>query len=243
MIEKGLAVTKKHNQSGAALLIVLMAILLLSGLGLSLALTTSAETSIATNYRVGLEGFYAVDAGLERALQDLLVLADWDTVLVGGARSGFVDGAPSGERTLADGSRIDLGQVVNQANCGRNTSCTVGQMDAITADRPWGSNNPRWQLYAHAPLSRLLSDVRLPWLYYAVVMVADDPLETDGDPMRDELVVSNPGAGILSVRAEAFGPRGAHHVVEATLARVDPLSDPSVERGPLVRLLSWRLIR
>ena len=44
---------------------------------------------------------------------------------------------------------------------------------------------------------------------------------------------SNPGAGILQLRSEAFGPGGAHRAVEATIARA----------GVGVRIISWRLVR
>ena len=231
--------TERDHESGAALLIALMAIMLISALGLTLALTTGAETIIAANYRDGVQGLYAADAGLERAFQDLLALGDWDPVLNGFTRSTLVDGGPSGERVLADGSRIDLTGVVNDANCGRKTGCTSGQMDAITGDRPWGANNPRWNLYAHAPLDDLVTEPRLRTAYYVVVLVADDPSENDGDPLRDGVDPRrNPGTGLLSVRAEAFGPRGAHRAIDATLAR-DAERSP-LTGGPVVRLLSWR---
>src|SRR5439155_21725553 len=39
---------------------------------------------------------------------------------------------------------------------------------------------------------------------------------------------ANPGAGVLALRAEAFGPRGAQKVIEATIARTDTTT---LERG------------
>ena len=38
----------------------------------------------------------------------------------------------------------------------------------------------------------------------------------------------NPGTGVIAMRAEAFGPRGAHKVIELTLARTDT---SELERG------------
>jgi hypothetical protein len=227
------------SSQGVALVIVMMAMLLLSALGLSLALTTSTETMIAANYREGLQGLYAADAALERALEDLVPIADWDVVLAGSVRSSFVDGPSSGDRTLADGSKINLSEVVNQANCGRSASCTSGQMDALTEDRSWGANNPRWRLFLHGPLSELVGGERLAALFYVLVMVADDPSETDGDPLRDA-ISPHPAAGLLAVRAEAFGPRGARRKIDATLARVNPGGGSGGASGPAVRLLSWR---
>ena len=49
----------------------------------------------------------------------------------------------------------------------------------------------------------------------------------------------NPGAGVLALRAEAFGPRGAHTIIEMTVARPDAAG----EGGGRARVLSWRQIR
>ena len=68
--------------------------------------------------------------------------------------------------------------------------------------------------------------------FYVIAMVADDPSETDDNPLADGIEGIHPGAGVLALRMEAFGPRRAHRVVEAT-----------VSRQPSVRLLSWRELR
>ena len=39
--------------------------------------------------------------------------------------------------------------------------------------------------------------------FYVVVLVADDPAEIDGNPLVDG---PGPGFGVLTMRAEAFGP-------------------------------------
>ena len=80
-------------------------------------------------------------------------------------------------------------------------------------------------------------------------MVADDPAENDNDPARDGAVPCggavpvltgdppapscNPGSGVLALRAEAFGPRGVHKVIEATIAHAGaPLRGPGEQAGP-----------
>src|SRR6185295_7455772 len=55
--------------------------------------------------------------------------------------------------------------------------------------------------------------------FYVVLMVADDPSEDDGLPLQDGLLEGNPGQGVIALRAEAFGPRGAHKTIEATISR------------------------
>jgi len=219
-----------------AIIIALMSMLLMSALGAALVLTTSSEALIAANFRNAQEGVYAADAALERAMDDLGAVADWSAILDGSTGSAFVDGTPSGVRTLADGSPLDLGQTVNMMNCRKVTSCSASNLVANTAQRPWGANNPFWRLFAYGPLSSLLPDHAIDSAYYVIVMVADDPSENDNDPLQDGRSATNPGAGVLTLRAEAFGPRGTRQVVELTAAR------PGVgEAG--VRVLSWRLIR
>ena len=76
--------------------------------------------------------------------------------------------------------------------------------------------------------------------FYLAVLVADDPAETDGNPLADG---PGPGFGVVMLRAEAFGPGGTHAAVEQTLARVgaDELTDIPDLHG--VRVVSWRADR
>ena len=219
-----------------AIIVALMAMLLMSALGTAVILTTSVETLIAANFRSAQEGLYAADAALELAIADLDALPDWNAVLDGQRPSAFVDGPQSGSRTLADGSLLDLGQVSNLTNCRKATPCSASDLTANTAQRPWGANNPVWRMFAYGPLSTLLPSHTIDSPSYVVVMVADDPSENDNDPVRDGHSSSNPGTGVLVLRAEAFGPRATHQVIEATVAR--PGADPAG-----IKVLSWRQVR
>src|SRR5439155_19669116 len=67
-------------EDGIALIIAMMAMLLLSALGLALVLTTSTETMIAGNYSTSHEGLYAADAIPERTMDDLLTVPDWNRI-------------------------------------------------------------------------------------------------------------------------------------------------------------------
>src|SRR5437016_10326833 len=115
-------------ETGLALVIALLATTLMLALGGALVLLTSSETVIAANFRAGHEGLYAADAAFERALVDLRTVPDWTRVLSGGERSSFADGAPSGSRTLIDGSVIDLAQIANLANCQKTTTCSNAEI-------------------------------------------------------------------------------------------------------------------
>lgn len=69
-----------RNAQGFALLLAILALLLVSALGLTLVATTAAEVEMAANYRASQQALYEADAGIEagkRLLRDL----DWDTLL------------------------------------------------------------------------------------------------------------------------------------------------------------------
>jgi type IV pilus assembly PilX-like protein len=239
---------KIQDEQGVALIIALMAMMLMAALGAAIVMTTTSETIIAGNFARGDEGLYAADAAVERALDDLLTVANWNDLISGKIQSAFVDGVPSGGRTLPDGSTIDIGQAMNMANCGKVTACGSAELTGnSTGQRPWGLNNPVWQAYAYGPLSNMLPTGTINSAYYVMVLVADDPSETDNNPLADGLTQCagsevwdnyvpgdpasapcNPGTGVISLRAEAFGPRGAHKVIELTVARTNT---QNLERG------------
>jgi hypothetical protein len=217
-----------------ALIVVLLATMLVSALAAAMVTISSSELMIAAHFRRAFEALYAADGAAERAMADLAPQTDWDAVLGGAAQSTFVDGPPFGARLLTDGSMVDPSQVRNLANCRKVRTCTDAEMNAVTAERPWGANNPRWQPYAYGRLADLLPNPAGGPPFYAVVLIGDDPSEDDDDPMHDGGGSRQAGLGVLVLRSEVFGPRGTHQVVELTLARSGP--------GRL-RLVSWRAIR
>jgi hypothetical protein len=219
---------RMFDEDGVALVLALMTLLLLSAIALALVLITSTEIAVASNYRDAQVVLSAADAALERETGELLAQSDWDAVLAGVARSTFADGPPGGSRQVPGGGAINLGEVLNLANCGKAAGCAIADLDRVTADRPWGPNNPRYVLFAYGPAALLSASIVPAPRVYLVVMVADDPTENDADPLRDGLTADNPGRGILTVRAEAFGAGGAHKAIEATVARLDT---DTTERG------------
>jgi hypothetical protein len=133
--------------------------------------------------------------------------------------------------TLPDGRTVDLAKATYMINCGKTSACSDTDMNTSTMDRPWGRNNPRYRLYAWGPVNDLISTGTLNSPYYVAVWIADDMTETDNDPSIDggppqpddsgNTPSSNPGSGVMTIRAEAFGPNGAHHVIEATISKTD----------------------
>jgi hypothetical protein len=222
--------TTVGREDGVALLIAMIAMLLMSALGTALMLTSSSETLVAAHFRDSVDARYAAGALLERGVAELLTVENWSPLIAGLSRSPWTDGPPSGPRTLPDGSTLDLAQVVNLASCQKSIACAQADLEAITADRPWGSNNPRWSLYAYGPLRGLLGPGAIESRDYVLLLVANGPTPA-----------------LLALRAEAFGTHGARAVVEATLGRRGRLDagrdyNDDSEQGA-VKVLSWREVR
>ena len=222
------------GRSGSALVLVLMGMMLLSAVGLATLLLATADTQAAANQRDAAAALYAAEAGLELAASELADVFDWDAVLSGSATSVFADGPPSGSRPLPGGGTIRLEEIASLATCGASAGCSAAARQAVTPDRPWGANNPNWRPYRQGRLSPggSAQDV------YIVVLVGDDPSENDGNPERDGLAPGNHGAGVLTLRAEAFGPGLSRRSVEAVMARV---AVPGGAFAP--RFLAWREVR
>jgi len=136
------------NDRGAALILSMMAVALLSALALSLSVLTSTETKVAANYTTAHEMMAAAETALEFAVSETLGISDWSGIAAGSTRSAFVDGLPLGPRTLADGSTVDL--------------------TALTATL----GDDSWHLFAYGALGRL-ENVRSN--AYIVVWAAPNP--------------------------------------------------------------------
>ncbi|HEX7087876.1 MAG TPA: pilus assembly PilX N-terminal domain-containing protein [Vicinamibacterales bacterium] len=222
----------RRDERGIALIISLLAMLLMTALGMALMLNSQTEMLIGANYRDSVEGAYVADAGIERVMQDVLTIPDWNQILSSpdgvraGVTSGFIDSTVT--PTLPDGRTIDLTRATNMINCGKTSTCSDADMNAVTRERPWGANNPRFRLFAWGPVNDLIPTATLNSPYYVAVWIADDPSENDDDPLTDGVADTNYGRGVLALRAEAFGPAGAHRIVEATIARTD---STEMERG------------
>src|SRR5512140_1111529 len=85
-----------------------MATMLLTALVLSLVMVTSGETMLTANYRQSQETLYGADAGIERVVQDILTVSQWNQLLSpgGNLQSSFTEGPTA--VTLPDGTSIDV---------------------------------------------------------------------------------------------------------------------------------------
>lgn len=245
-------------EGGIALIVTLLAMALCSAVGAALVLGASVVALMAEQVAASLAARYAAEAAMERALAELRDATDFTSILNGATVSAFTDGAGSGTRTLSGGIHVNLDEVVSQANCTRPSGCSDAQIAATTTDRPWGRRNPRWRLFSFGPLANDDDPGVAGFPVYVVVLVADDPADNDEVPEEDggpDGTALNPGAGVLLVRAEAFGRREAARGVEATVVRHDLVArarwgaaDPAT-RGPIptdpprLEVVGWKELR
>ena len=200
------------DERGVALIIALMAAMLLTALGMALIMVTRTETKITANFRNSQEALYAADGGTERVVQDLLLVPRWNDLLTGTMTSSFHDATTTPDLP-GGGSEINLASATAQLQANTDTL------------NLWGANNPRWRLYAWGPVTNLLPSATIDSWMYIAVWVADDPSEIDGDPLTDT-------NGVLTLHSEAWGPGGAHKIVEVTVART---TSTEIERGQIAQ--------
>jgi hypothetical protein len=172
-------------ESGIALLLTIMTMLLLSVLAAAIVLLTSTEALVASSFRSCRETFYAAEAAGEWSLAELKALKDDWTGVVNGLRpSSFADGAPSGTRMIAGDSIVDLTGI--------------------------GASNPGWRLFSYGPFETL---VRAPEVarFYIVTLVSPDPASLDVLSVR--ALALGPRGARRAVELQLFrSVRGVHVV-------------------------------
>ena len=230
-------VATRNSERGVALLIALVAMSVLSMLGVALLLSASVDRLAGTNHEDAVTLANSAESALELAVRDLNRIADWNRVLDGTVQSTLVDGPAGGVRAPRPGLMIDLDALTNDLTCGNQLSCSGGAIQAATAERPWGANNPRWRPFLHSLLRS--GTPRRVDTSYVVVWVGDDGSEADGDPLTDGGGPASEGRYKVRARAEAFGPGGSRHAIEAELAR-SCTADGTCAPG--IRVQSWRAV-
>ncbi len=210
-----------RGESGTALFLAVVLVMLLTAVGLAAILASHAETLIAANFRQSREALYVADGATARMMKDLADLANWSAALSGVATSTFIDGPADVQKTLPGGGRVVL--------CCGPASLTADVQLRGNGGGDWGLDTPQWKLYGWGPASVWSAGDRIQSVFYIVVWVSDDAADGDGDPSADsnETVVLN---GL------AIGPAGARRAVRAEVQRA--LGAEGQPRG--VRLRSWR---
>ena len=227
----------RTTERGVALLIALVAMSVLSILGMALLVSASVDRLSSTNHADAVSLSNAAESALELAARDLNRIADWNSVLDGSLQSTLIDGPVGGVRAPLPGLTIDIVALTNDLTCGNWSSCSDAAIGAATAERPWGANNPRWRPFLYSTLSS--GTPRREGAAYIVVWIGDDGSETDGDPATDGGGPAGEGRYMVRARAEAFGSGGGRQAIEAELARSCTADETC---SPGIRVQSWRAV-
>jgi hypothetical protein len=220
-------------ERGAALVAAVLLVLLLTAAGLGLALTAGLEPAMARAFEGRALAGNAAESALVLTAHALASLLDWNVALAGTWRPAGVIPAGPADTVLLGGRVAAVPVLTHLATCHQLDPCQPADRTAVTADRPWGANNPAFLLVgqvtlgAGPPGAAAEGEVRR-----VFVWIADDPSETDGLIDRDGGPDGVwPGRDRLVIRAEAYGLQGAHAAAEAVAERRGGL--------PLVRLRRW----
>ncbi len=200
------------RDAGAALVLALLVTVLLAALAGGLITLGDTEAALAHNHRAAGEVRYAADAAIERALADIANVASWTDLLTGLVRSPLY--ASSTTPATPWGTPVDLMVLTTEVQA---------ESDAVAV---WGLNNPSWRVYASGTLDAAAGSVLPAAAAYLVVWVADDPSETDNNPMADT-------NEIVLLHGLALNGLGMRSGAQVTVQRT----------SGVIRIPAWRQVR
>jgi hypothetical protein len=169
-----------------------MALSVLTALAATLVLGTMTETAVAASYREGVETFYAAEAAVEFAIQDLAAVSDWEGIVAGEQVSTFVDGPPLGVRRVG-GVLFDL----------------AAATDDVVAATGGYDDDREYRIYANGRFSDMLPGAASGSPYYVVVWTAGVG------------VTETERQSTISVVGRAYGPTGSRRSIVVTVIRPD----------------------
>ena len=226
----------RGSESGFALVLALLALLLLTFLGLTLAVTTSTELQIATNYRWSEQARYVAEAGIEAGKIMLHDTLTWENLLPTPRSDPWVgDGSPAavplvprpGVRDFEGGDCDDRGQgmgygrVLNFGNGGPGTT-PQQYIGDLRQSEPVGV----FTLWVRRPLHYLPSGQIIDW--GGAVGPPLLPVSADADNNNLILVaegsapfVAAPGGS--AAQQQLMGRAKATYVIEVALSEDPPI--------------------
>jgi Tfp pilus assembly protein PilX len=217
------------GEGGFALILAILALMLLTTLGLALATTTSTELQIATNYRWSQQALYNAEAGVE-AGKAILRTVNWASVLP--AARTTTPGAPWSGLTLAGspggGAAAPFARNDEWGNPTRNFENSVcdkkgfGMGYGVVLDD--GGASAPYQ-YVTTPLGQNLNGAFTLWIRRPLNFRTDAQLD-DYSADSDNLILVSEGIAPFTGGniTTAFGAANRSvQVIEVSLGRVVPL--------------------
>jgi hypothetical protein len=210
------------DERGFALILALLALMLLTFLGLTLATTTSTELQIAGNYRAAQQAFYNAELGLEVGkvllfnVQDPQLLLPYPRPNAWDPASGpvnppvprFAGATRNFENSACDqrGSGVGYGAVLDSG-----TRPTPYENIAAIYNVPIGPTLPA--------LPRTVQGAFTVWIRRPLITLADGTVRDDPDNRRVVLVAEG-------VAPSATATNRAVRLLEEQVNVVDPCKDP-----------------
>jgi len=195
-----------------ALVSALIATVVLTGLGVALALVGLEESMLAGHDRASRALRLAADSAARLAVSDLTAAPSWTAL--SSLTSRFAETTMRPPSPWGP-SEVDLAAETARVQAETDASGVPGEAARV------------WRLLSAGPLARAAPGSGCGPVYL-VVWVADDGADTDGDPEID----SN---GILTIRADALGPDGGRVTTLVSLQRTAVSGEPD-----RVRILTIR---
>lgn len=207
-----------RRQSGFALVLAILALMLLTFLGLTLTATTSTEMQIASNYRWSQQAYYNAEAGIE-AGKSLLRTMDWAAVLPAarvGAWNPTSFSSPGSKPTMAY-TRADGANSASR-NAERGACDSYGNGAGYGAVLDDGGSMAPYQNVS-ALFGQTLNGTFTLWVRRGLTANANGTFQDNAT--NDELVLTAEGSA--PYRRESVGTALASnrsvHVLEVTLSR------------------------
>ena len=222
---------RAHSQSGAALVIAIFSLMLISVVATALIVTAGTQNSIKSNYRSAMRAFYDAKAGLEEGRGRLwTVHRDWagnpDSVAV-------LNCISAGGPTMAPGQACYIinpaaGEIVDP----RNTATTNPYAD-LEFQQEWQTAPPAGaQLIASTSPNGAIAGPQYKWVRITPTTEASLNFDADADGVIDTTPLFMAGqnvidgkncapsctAQVLSVTSLAVTPLGSRRMVQYTVA-------------------------
>jgi hypothetical protein len=216
----------RKKEGGFALVVAILALMLLTFLGLALAATTSTELQIATNYRWSQQALYNAEAGLQVG-KLLLMSLDWGNILPPPRTTGtgipWTDAAPAAAPGALR-SRTDAFGYATRNYAYANCDAHYGRVGAgVVFDD--GSGSAPYQNVSTI-LGRTLNGSFTLWVRRPVTVGAAGTI-TDNTG-NDQLILTAEGTapyttqGIASQAATFTRANRAVRILETTITSAEP---------------------
>ncbi len=207
------------SESGFALVLAILSLMLLTFLGLTLATTTSTELQIATNYRWSQQALYNAQAGLEAAkllLSDVARTGGNWGLLVPAPRTTPWN-APINNQNLGDVTALPAG--ITGRDYERN-DCAPGDRSGVGYGVVLRANGSRWENVSTF-MGQNMSGAFTLWVRREVVAATDGTFTDDAAGAPIALVITSEGVAPYVGASSAFTRANqATRVIELTLALV-----------------------